>query len=375
MAIFRPNLYAPSETAFDTIGLGKINNLSSCVVTEERNGGFELAGTIHFGAVDDLASILFSGIAPGYIILAKHSPSEDPEPFRIYDIDMDIMGNATIKARHISYDLSGYYIIGAHPASLFTCLRLLNGSSVKPSPCPFIFASDITSDRPIGLDVDFPKSVRDIMGGTQGSMLDVYGGEWRYSKYNCNLLLSRAQHTYNVRFGRNMVSFKYQENTESCMNCVLPYYKRDDTIIYGDLISNNGTSPTITSPRIGTAWRQPKLKILDVTNEFTDLEYGTSPTRAQVTAKGQAWYDANKKESVLYSAAVVAVDEPGIEGLDWNELTLCDICNITHPMVGQLQAKIIKTTYNCLTDRYDSIEIGTPRLTLAKRLSALEKGG
>ena len=206
-------------------------------------------------------------------------------------------------------------------------------------------------------------------------MLDVYGGEWRYNKFNCNLLLSRAQHTYNVRFGRNMVSFRYEENTESCINFVLPYYKRDDVIVYGDYISNNGTSPTITSSRLNTDWRQPKLKILDVTSEFTDLESGTTPTRAQVTAKGQAFYDANKKDQVLYSAAVVAVDEPGIEGLDWNELTLCDICNITHPMVGQLQAKIIKTTYNCLTDRYDSIEIGTPKLTLAKRLSALEKGG
>lgn len=72
-----PCLYASMETKFDNNGIGKMADAHSCVVTEKRNGSFELemvypADGIHADQLEE-----------GNIILAKPSDTGRPQPFRI----------------------------------------------------------------------------------------------------------------------------------------------------------------------------------------------------------------------------------------------------------------------------------------------------
>ena len=41
-----PILFAPSATSFSTNGIGRLSEMISCEVTEERNGVYELTATI-----------------------------------------------------------------------------------------------------------------------------------------------------------------------------------------------------------------------------------------------------------------------------------------------------------------------------------------
>ena len=73
-----PCLYASMEKKFDNNGIGKMADAHSCVVTEKRNGSFELemvypADGIHAEQLEE-----------GNIILAKPSDTGRSQPFRIY---------------------------------------------------------------------------------------------------------------------------------------------------------------------------------------------------------------------------------------------------------------------------------------------------
>lgn len=72
-----PCLYASTEAKFDHNGIGKLADAQSCIVTEKRNGSFELemvypADGIHAEQLEE-----------GNIILAKPSDTGRPQPFRI----------------------------------------------------------------------------------------------------------------------------------------------------------------------------------------------------------------------------------------------------------------------------------------------------
>ena len=76
--IIKPILYSATETEFETAGLGILSDVISCVVTEERNGIFELEMQYPTNGIH------FSEISDDCIIYSKPSPFRIPEPFRIY---------------------------------------------------------------------------------------------------------------------------------------------------------------------------------------------------------------------------------------------------------------------------------------------------
>ena len=104
-----PILYKESATNFSTFGIGVLADTISCLVTEERNGVYELILKY------PLNGPLYNEIKKERIIKAKPSDLSDPQAFRIYRITIPINGIITIYAQHISYDLIN---IGVLPFSL-----------------------------------------------------------------------------------------------------------------------------------------------------------------------------------------------------------------------------------------------------------------
>lgn len=94
-----PCLYASTETKFDHNGIGKLADAQSCIVTEKRNGSFELE------IVYPVDGIHADQLEEGNIILAKPSDTGRPQPFRIYKIATPIDGRLTVKARQMIFIL------------------------------------------------------------------------------------------------------------------------------------------------------------------------------------------------------------------------------------------------------------------------------
>jgi phage minor structural protein len=74
----------------------------ACIVTEERNGIFELELTY------PVSGLMFSELNIDRIIKAKPNDTADCQLFRIYQVTKPLNGIITVSAEHISYALSNY---------------------------------------------------------------------------------------------------------------------------------------------------------------------------------------------------------------------------------------------------------------------------
>ena len=161
----KPILYPAGETEFRNNGLGRLSEATKCLVTEERNGQYELEMQY------PITGRHYKEIVEERIIAARHDDSDDIQPFRIYKITRPMNGIVTISARHISYQLSKVAVM---PFTANTCAEALAGMITNSvGDCPFTIWTDKLLQASFSVDV--PSSFRSLLGGTTGSILDVYG--------------------------------------------------------------------------------------------------------------------------------------------------------------------------------------------------------
>lgn len=214
-----PCLYDEKETAFTTNGVGKLSDAMSCVVTEKRNGSYELK-------MEHPADGLHAeDIVEGSIILAKPSEKATAQPFRIYKIATPINGILEVYGRHIQYR-QNYMTVSPFTAS--SCAAALRGLKDScTTDCPFTFWTDIDSSASFILSA--PATVRSCLGGMEGSILDTYGGEYEWDMFETCLHAHRgADNGVRIVYGKNLVDFKMERSIENVITGVHPYWKHSE---------------------------------------------------------------------------------------------------------------------------------------------------
>ena len=217
-------LFNQESTVFRSNGLGALPHAASCEVYEERNGEFELEMTY------PITGKRYEELSLRRILVAKPNPFTDPQPFRIYHISKPINGLVTVSAQHISYDMSGYTVSPFEANSLSGALQQIKSKSVVT--CPFTFWTDKTVNTPMKLSK--PASMRSILGGTEGSILDVYGkGEYEFDGFEVKLHLNRgANRGVSIRYGKNLTDLTQDENCQSLYTGVYPFwYTEEDGLV------------------------------------------------------------------------------------------------------------------------------------------------
>lgn len=213
-----PILYDALEKDFTTNGIGFLTDAVSCIVTEERNGIYELALT--YPTKGHLAKYLENDA----IIKAKANDEDNPQLFRIYNHTKAVGENTTWYGEHISYELNG------NPVDCFTVSEV-NGERALHElldaailPHEFTCASDITTTN--STSIDGAVSVRNAMGGTEGSLLDVWGGEYHYDNYRVELLKARGvDNGVTIEYGKNLIDAKQEKNIADVVTVIFPYAK------------------------------------------------------------------------------------------------------------------------------------------------------
>jgi len=355
-----PILFSENTTQFNTNGIGRLSDVISCVIIEERNGQFELE--MEYAAegkhVEDI----------GYnkIILAKPSQENTLQAFRIYKIEKSIMGGTiVVNAQHISYQLANIPLKPFGASSLADALAKLVSESMETNP--FTFTSDKTSAVACGSAT--PIMCRSMLGGHEGSLLDVYGGEWKFNNYICSLLSSRgADNGVTIRYGKNLVSLQQEENIANTITGVVPYWKATDS---NDCVYAN---PVYSSNANNYPYK--RTEIIDFSDQFE-----AKPTSAQLTVMAQQYIEKNNIGHPSVSLDVDFVnladteEYKGIAPLE--NVLLCDTVTVIFEKLGiSEKAKVVRTEYDCLAERYKSVEIGTIRsslaVTIAEQGSAIE---
>lgn len=364
-------LYDHDEEAFTSNGLGALPDAASCTVTEERNGGYEVEMEY------PLTGSHFHDIQKRRILYVKPNPYDDPQPFRIYSITKPINGIVTVHAAHLSYDTSGSIVklFPADAGSASAAMSYLKNFSVPSTP--FTFFTNVGKSGT--MSVPKPSSIRSLLGGSDGSILDTFGGEYLFDKWNISLLESRGSNRgVTIRYGKNMTDLEQEENDTDFYTGVYPFWYSESED--GGLVTLSANDGIVNAPG---NYDFVKIMPLDLSSEdfgkeTTDSEgYTTTiekPTEAELLAAAQKYIANNKigipKVSLDVSFVMLAQAEEYKDFARLETVKLCDTVTVEFEKLGvKTTAKCIKTVYNVLTDKYDSIELGEPKSSLAETVS------
>lgn len=351
-----PVLYDKTETAYTTNGIGRLSSAVSCLVTEERNGVFALE------MVYPSSGEHYADITPGMQILASVGKGRQTQPFEITKVTRPISGKVTVEAEHKSYQMELIPVGPCEAESATEALAALKAAAAES--CPFTFWTNKVTIASFAHTV--PGSLRSRLGGEAGSVLDVYGGEWEFDRYTCRLWSARGEDRGVVlRYGKNITDISQEESIQNTITGVYPYYQSETD--YVEL-----TEKVLHSAH-ADEFPYQRTMVLDLSSEFD----GT-PTEAQLRAAAQSYMSRHSigvpKVNLKVSFVDLAQTEEYKDVAPLEEVRLCDTVGVYFEPLGvEAKAKVVRTVWNVLEDRYDSVEIGEVRANMARTIAAIDK--
>ena len=345
-----PILYDKTETAFTSNGIGRLRDCISCIVTEERNGIYELDFQYPVdGANYDLIQV-------GRIVGVTHDESGDIQPFDIVSFEKPIDGIVTFHCVHISYRQSYLTATGTNVQSLSDAFTLFGNATPTN---PFTYWTDKTSTGYLGCADGVPKTVRSMLGGIEGSVLDAYGGEYEWDRWTVKLWSARGSYRdFAIRYGVNMLDYNEEYDSSSCYSSCIPYWTDGTTTIVGDKQTSGGINPSGREQCIP----------LDVSEKFEN-----QPTKAQVESMGASVMASANPTVPTQNITVsfVRLQDMG-EFADYQNLLQCKLCDTIKVIFPDFNSsgtfKIVKTVWNVLTSKYDEMELGDLSMSLSEAL-------
>lgn len=349
-----PILYEATETAFTSNGVCRLSDCGICQVTEERNGVYECMFTY------PISGKHYDDIQEGRIIFCTHDETGRAQPFDIYARSEPIDGVVTFYAHHVSYRL-GRVIL--QPMTAGSCAQALSAIPNNTyNACPFTFWTDKTVSG--AYKNTQPKPVKEALGGSQGSILDVFGkGEYEWDKFNVKLYLDRGTDTdVTIRYGVNMTGYNRDLNYYSAYNACVPFWANSET---GAVV----TPGVVYAPGFNSTNAEPV--VMDLSTEFD-----TEPTAQEVADMALSRMTSNKSwlptDNITVSFVPLWQTEEYADVAPLQRVRLCDRVNVIYGPGGvRIEGvQVIRVVYDVLLDRYDSMELGTARATFAQMIQA-----
>ena len=354
----KPILFDENSIIFTTNGIGRLDCIS-CKVTEERNGMYELEAVVPESARH------FSDLAMSRIIVAKPSDGGSLQPFRIYKITKPINGKSTVYAQHLSYQLSYIptmpFSVDASSSACATTLSRLKSNAAQP--CPFSFWTDVTTVASYKQEV--PSSIRQRLGGIEGSVLDQFGGEFEWINWLVKLHKFRGVQnpTVTLRYGKNITDIEQEEYISNTITGVCPFWRASD----GSKVVT--LTEKVVESQYASQYPFKRTVPLDLSTSFEE-----EPTQAQLRASAQAAVNEEgvgiPTVSIKVSFVALWQTEEYKDIAPLQRVNLCDKVNVQFEKLGiNTTAKVVKTVYDVLAERYESIEIGSLKTSLAQAIS------
>ena len=356
-----PRLYESTETSFETFGICPLVEAISCTVTEERNGQY----TLDMEYPTD--GLFFNELKVDRIILAQaHENDAQPQPFRIENISGKMDGLVSIEAVHISYQLNWIILKRATKNTRYAqqAMRLMARDELLSASCPFTFYSNIgeEEDTPVDVGTSEATPFRTYLGGMEGSVLDTYGGEYEWDRYDVHLWQSRGQDNgVRITYGKNLTGLDWETDVSDTYTSVVAFWKQESAYV----------ESTVQSVGTNTFAFQRTI-VVDATSE-----YQSQPSQSTLSTYARSYV----KRNALAPTVSVKVDfvplwqtEEYKDFINLEQVNLCDKVTIIYPPLDlNLKAQVVKTVYNVLLDRYDSLEISTIKQSLADTIWAMQK--
>ena len=360
----RPILYNATETVFDSYGLGEID-ANKATVTRERNGNYSLY--IEYPVGGSLAPLFKQDMR----IKADAGVRTKNQTFYISRIVKDSNHVIKIYAKHISHltetmgIVHGTTVVGDANAALARWSESLVGG------VEFRTWSDIEIEGKASWTVDKFKTAREALGGVEGSILDVWGGEYEFDNTTIKLhrRLGRQSPTV-LEYGRNILSAEDDEDANSVYTSVYPfatYTPESQSHEEGkESKAQDPVTVTLSEKIVDSQWvghyAERRVAVVDFSSKYGDKQ---TPNAESLRTFAKEYMKTNRigipkiNTKIEYVDLAKTLDYADMSQME--EVELCDILPIYYPTIGLTndENKVVVVNYDVLNDRNESIELGT----------------
>ena len=341
-------LFPSGATTFETQGLGSIIDAISCNVHEVLNGEYELEMQY------PITGLQYNNLQNRRIIYSKHDPYSDPQPFRIYRITRPMNGIISIYARHVSYDLAGIPVGVFDANNAQSAMQGLKNNSLVANP--FLF--ETTMPTVANFSCQYPQPCRNLLGGQEGSILDVYGGEYEWDEWTVHLQSRRGlDNGVRITYGKNLIDIEQDENIANMKTGIVPYWINSEN---GEVI--------YSSPQIIQAPGEFNFSSV-VPVDFGD-KFESQPTPEQLADAGQQYVTNNKigVPTVSIDLSFAQLEQYSLyestEALE--RVRIGDTIHVFFAQLGiNVSSRIVETNYDPILNRYNSVSVGSVRANIA----------
>ena len=196
-------LYDKNETDFTHNGICILKPLEA-TVTEELNGDYSLKVTMPRGKKEiEIEQII------------KVPTPKSQQLFRVYNSDIDMLGNQVFYARHIFYDLLDYFIEDTRPSGsgALAISKILENT-------PFTGTSDITEQGTAYYQMMNP--VKAILGA-DNAFINVWGGELERDNFNIRMKNHLGtDRGVSIRYRKNLTGLRLQTDLSGVYTKIMP---------------------------------------------------------------------------------------------------------------------------------------------------------
>lgn len=328
-------------------GLGVLSDALSVKVEQERNSIYEL--TMEYPA----NGIHAQDLAYRRVLKVKPNFTDNPQLFRIDRIGKTMNGKFTVYAKHISYDLSGYFIKEGVANNIGSACELLqkatktHGEEGDPD-----FTIGTTKSTVANFNVSTPSSVKSWFGGKSGSILDVYGGaDIKYDNFSVvfKALYPAVNRGVTIRYAKNLLELSQELDCSNLYTDVVSYYKNEEVTVTGNKVST------------GLVLDVPRVLVVDATAEFTL----TAPTSTDLDNYSTNYIAGHNLTVPSNNIKLDFVQSGELK----DRVDLCDEVTIYYEALGiSTTAKCVRTVWDCLLEKYVETEFGDIRQDLSDTL-------
>lgn len=343
----KPILYEAGTTDFTNNGIGRLSSCISCLVTEERNGIFECEFQY------PITGKHYEEIQEGRIITVSHDERGDRQPFIIYRRSAVLGGVVTFNAHHVSYLLNNIILNPFEATSPAGAFAAIPNHSMGPNPFDF-WTDNVTAGGTIAVTV--PTAVRAFLGGSEGSFLDRYGGEYEWDGYTVKNHAHRGSNNgVTIRYGKNLTKLEQEVDALDLYDSVVPYWVSEETVVFGGVVTGTGQTAKL-------------MRALDLSSYYEE-----APTVAQLETRAQTFLDSNQpwipKENINIDFVALWQTEEYKDIAPLERVQLCDTVTVVYTDLGvQATAKVIEVVWDAILERYNKIEIGDTRSSFANTI-------
>lgn len=346
-----PVLFSKEEKQFRSYGIGPLFETLHAEVKRERNGQYFLYMT--YPQNGQQASVFKEGMR----IKADAGRRTPWQTFEITRINRRSDAIIEIWADHISMRLAKTMIkpkVEIHDVDAETALRRWVSQLVGDDE--WEVWSNIDTVGSTAWSVDSVENARQALGGTRGSILDVWGGEFEFDNKRVNLWQNLGRKTPVVlEYGRNITKIEKENKEETVYTSIYPFARAEEDKII--------TIPNyIVDGKYIDMYDHKKIKLVDFSGEFDTEE--NKPTAEKLQKLAEKYVEQNdvgaphEHIKIEYVDLSKTLDYQNVRYIE--EVELCDRLPIYYPKfdIYSKEAKVVVITYNVIKDENQSIELG-----------------